>query len=162
MDADNNAVTPAHYKKQFGIETIDYLEAVCVGIPGDEAVAVGNAIKYLSRYRQKNPTNPKRDVEKALWYVQRLLTILEDKMHMESEDKAIRSGEIIYGVPQVDPNWLAEAIADSERRCDAMVPSPYEKNRKEDIEANAIVFPDPRQLHPALRGKPLGQTPTWK
>jgi hypothetical protein len=165
---DNNAVKPAHYKKAGGIETIDYLEAVCADIPGDEAVAVGNAIKYLSRYRQKNPTNPLRDVEKSLWYVQRLVQILKDKEEkakrgefmeylVDEADKLVNE-ELIYGVR----GWLAESIEDSTKRVDAMVPSPYEKNRKEDIEANAIVFPsvfpDPRQQHPALRD--LGQY--WK
>ena len=70
-------INPTHYKKG-NIETIDYLVAVCKDLSGDEAICVANAIKYLSRYRQKS-SSPQKDVEKAKWYVDKLIEILMSK-----------------------------------------------------------------------------------
>lgn len=66
-----DAINPAHYR-QGGIETIEYLEAIGVAEP----FCVGNAIKYLSRYKMKNGVT---DVKKAGWYIDRLIKILEAK-----------------------------------------------------------------------------------
>jgi hypothetical protein len=55
---------PAHYQRG-GIETIDYIRAT-LGPAGFEAYCVGNAIKYLSRYRDKNGAE---DLRKADVYL---------------------------------------------------------------------------------------------
>ena len=36
----------------------------------------GNAIKYIGRHKHKG--NPKEDIEKAIWYLQRYLETLDD------------------------------------------------------------------------------------
>lgn len=74
---DNNPVNPAHYRKAGGIETMDYIEAVCADLPGDEAPSVANVLKYVSRYRQKHEDDPARDLKKARWYLDRLIALVE-------------------------------------------------------------------------------------
>ena len=65
---------PQHYT-QGGIECIDALKAATVGKRGIEAVCVANVVKYLWRYEEKNGIE---DVRKAKWYVERLLSELEE------------------------------------------------------------------------------------
>ncbi len=62
-------INPNHYK-QGGVECIDALEAATVNLTGIEAVCTANAIKYLWRWKEKNGHE---DLEKALWYINRLL-----------------------------------------------------------------------------------------
>ena len=66
----NDNVNPNHYK-QGSVECIDALAAATVNLKGIEAVCTGNAIKYLWRWKEKNG---KEDLNKALWYINRLLT----------------------------------------------------------------------------------------
>ena len=66
---------PAHYT-QGGIECIDCIKSATVGKVGIEAFCVGNAIKYLFRYEEKNGIE---DVKKARWYIDRLIRELEEK-----------------------------------------------------------------------------------
>jgi hypothetical protein len=110
----DNPVNPAHYIKSGGIETIDYEEAVCADLPGDEAISVGNILKYVSRYRQKHPGDPSRDLRKARWYLDRLIEIVEKKTIVP-----------VGWAPQKLPEGTGVIVA---------------KNRKEDEEANAAVF----------------------
>ena len=65
---------PAHYT-QGGIECIDCIKSAIVGKVGIEAFCVGNAIKYLFRYEEKNGIE---DVKKARWYIDRLIKELEN------------------------------------------------------------------------------------
>lgn len=58
---------PTHYNTG-NIETIEYLESLGVA----EDFCAGNAIKYLSRYKHKGV--PLQDLEKAKWYVERLIS----------------------------------------------------------------------------------------
>ena len=53
---------PEHYT-QGEIECIDYIE------DKDMNYRIGNAIKYLTRYRDKG--TPVKDLEKAIWYINR-------------------------------------------------------------------------------------------
>lgn len=71
----DNVNHPAHYT-QGGIECIDALAAATVGKTGIAAVCVANAIKYLWRYEDKNGIE---DVEKARWYVDKLIQVLRDE-----------------------------------------------------------------------------------
>ena len=83
---------PSHYT-QGGIECIDALEAATSGLTGIEAVCTANAIKYLWRWKQKNGI---QDLEKARWYINRMIAKLagvestEHRMNLycekESED----------------------------------------------------------------------------
>ena len=66
---------PSHYT-QGVIECIDCIKSATVGKAGIEAFCVGNAIKYLFRYEEKNGIE---DVKKARWYIDRLIKELEEK-----------------------------------------------------------------------------------
>lgn len=61
---------PLHYN--YGkIEVIDFIMQTAVLYRGDQAVLVGNVLKYLARAPLKG--NMKQDLEKAIWYLKRLL-----------------------------------------------------------------------------------------
>jgi hypothetical protein len=79
----DNPVNPAHYQKRGGFEVIDFIEAICADLPGDEAALVMPIVKYVSRYRQKHPENPVRDLKKGLWFLDRLIKMVEAKMLAE-------------------------------------------------------------------------------
>tara|TARA_B100001093_G_scaffold256958_1_gene245744 strand:- start:12584 stop:12883 length:300 start_codon:yes stop_codon:yes gene_type:complete len=63
--------SPAHYNKA-GMETIDMIESVTGG--GFEAYLQGNILKYLCRYKYKNGVE---DLEKAKWYLNRLIQTIK-------------------------------------------------------------------------------------
>ena len=65
---------PSHYT-QGGIECIDCIKSAIVGKVGIEAFCVGNDIKYLFRYEEKNGIE---DVKKARWCIDRLIKELEN------------------------------------------------------------------------------------
>lgn len=69
----DNVLHPAHYN-QGCIECIEAIKAATVGKTGIEAFCVGNAIKYLWRYEEKNGLE---DVKKAQFYFNRLIQELE-------------------------------------------------------------------------------------
>jgi len=66
---------PAHYNVS-GIECIDYIKQV-LGVDGFIAYCQGNMIKYQHRHRYKN--NPVEDMEKAQWYLNRMLEAMREK-----------------------------------------------------------------------------------
>ena len=70
-DVDEDKVnSPLHYA--YGkIEVIDFIMQTAVLYRGDQAVLVGNVLKYLARAPLKG--NMKQDLEKASWYLKRLL-----------------------------------------------------------------------------------------
>lgn len=65
---------PDHYQSGNGLEVIDVIEAFTSDLKGAEAVCVGNALKYICRYKKKNGA---QDIKKAIWYLTRLLDKLE-------------------------------------------------------------------------------------
>lgn len=65
-----DAVNPDHYKTG-GIETIDYLQAK-LSTEAFEGFLAGNVLKYVSRYNKKNGVE---DLEKANWYLARLIKL---------------------------------------------------------------------------------------
>ena len=70
---------PFHYNHaDDGIECIDYIKQV-LGLDGFIDYCHGNVIKYQHRYRYK--TNPVEDMEKAQWYLARMLESLKEKHH---------------------------------------------------------------------------------
>ena len=60
---------PAHYNHG-EYETIDVIEDWSLGFH------CGNAIKYISRHKHKGSTV--RDIEKAIWYLERYLDTIQD------------------------------------------------------------------------------------
>ena len=69
----NMVDNPPHYN-QAGIECIDAIEAATGD--GFEHYLQGNIIKYVWRYRYKNGTE---DLQKAQWYLNKLIKIIERK-----------------------------------------------------------------------------------
>jgi hypothetical protein len=69
----DNVNSPKHYNPA-GIECIDAIEAATDD--GFEHYLQGNIIKYVWRYRYKNGTE---DLQKAQWYLSKLIKILERK-----------------------------------------------------------------------------------
>lgn len=69
MQSDNLDMvnSPAHYNKA-GIETIDIIQSVTGD--GFETYLQGNILKYICRYKYKNGVE---DLEKARWYLNRLI-----------------------------------------------------------------------------------------
>ena len=65
--------SPPHYN-QAGIECIDAIRAATDD--GYEYYLQGNIIKYLWRYRYKNGV---QDLEKAQWYLQKLIEEITDE-----------------------------------------------------------------------------------
>ncbi len=61
-------INPDHYKFG-GIETIDYIKAKLTE-EAFEGYLVGNILKYVSRYKEKNGLE---DLHKAEWYLCRLI-----------------------------------------------------------------------------------------
>lgn len=67
---------PSHYQSKNGIEVIDVIEAFTEDLEGIEAVCTANAIKYLCRWNKKNGV---QDLEKSIWYIQKLINVLKSK-----------------------------------------------------------------------------------
>lgn len=63
---------PAHYLAN-GVEVIDFIESHKLGFSD------GNAVKYLVRAGKKNPDTEIEDLEKALWYIDRLCAKYEKR-----------------------------------------------------------------------------------
>ena len=69
--ADESPVdSPSHYT-QGGIETIDAIGAITAGYDGEDAFCAGNVAKYIARAPFKD--NKAEDLQKALWYLKRLI-----------------------------------------------------------------------------------------
>jgi hypothetical protein len=65
---------PPHYTAG-KVECIDALEAA-LGPEGFNGYCRGNAIKYL--WRSEHKGNPAQDLEKARWYIDRLISTVEE------------------------------------------------------------------------------------
>ncbi len=73
---------PKHYTKG-SIECIDAIEASMTK-EGFTGYLKGNVIKYMWRYKNKN--NPVEDLEKAIWYLQKLHSVVF-KIEYASEEE---------------------------------------------------------------------------
>jgi len=66
--------SPSHYK-QFGREVIDTMQGMSTPEEFKGYLKL-NAVKYISRYQGKNGVE---DLEKAIWYVNKLKAVLEEE-----------------------------------------------------------------------------------
>lgn len=74
-DAETDNVNhPNHYQSESGLEVIDVIKAFTVGLEDYEAVATGNALKYLCRWKKKNGIE---DLKKTVWYINDLIKYME-------------------------------------------------------------------------------------
>jgi hypothetical protein len=62
---DYDYINPNHYKTEKGIESIDVIEAFELDF------CLGNAVKYILRSGKKPDQPIERDLEKAIWYLNR-------------------------------------------------------------------------------------------
>lgn len=69
----NDPINPNHYK-QGGLESIDAIKAF-MSEEAFKGFLKGNCQKYLFRYEQKNGIE---DLKKCQWYLERLISILEE------------------------------------------------------------------------------------
>ena len=74
MEATDNVNHPNHYTAG-DIECIDAIEAAVTGLTGIEAVLTGNIMKYIWRWKYKNGLE---DLNKAKWYLERLIKLNEE------------------------------------------------------------------------------------
>ena len=89
-------INPNHYK-QGDIECIDAIESAVVGKSGPEAVQVGNILKYLWRYEEKNGIE---DIKKCRWYLERLIKIVEKKKATAKTDV-----KPTFGILESNETW---------------------------------------------------------
>ena len=65
---------PPYYRKDTGYEAIDVIEA------WDLNFNLGNTVKYISRNGLKDPDKYIEDLEKARWYLDREISIRNQKL----------------------------------------------------------------------------------
>lgn len=76
----DNVNKPQHYC--YGkYECIDVLQDILKDVSGVEAFCIGNAIKYLWRYKHKNG---EEDLKKARWYLDKAIQLNEDKIDFQN------------------------------------------------------------------------------
>jgi|TARA_R110001583_G_scaffold140216_1_gene292405 hypothetical protein len=77
LDDDYDVVNnPPHYNIGGDIECVDYIKQV-LGVDGFISYCQGNMIKYQHRHRYK--LKPVEDMEKAQWYLNRMLETMKEK-----------------------------------------------------------------------------------
>jgi len=62
-----NPIKPDHYKLPNGLQVIDLIEDWGLGFHA------GNALKYMMRAGKKDGNSAEQDIDKAIWYLQRLV-----------------------------------------------------------------------------------------
>ena len=79
-----------HYSR-LSIEPIQFIEANGLGY------SEGNVVKYISRWKNKNGLE---DLNKAKWYVERLIQVEEERLAQERRDElAEKLADLSYGDP---------------------------------------------------------------
>lgn len=69
---------PSHYQSTNGIEVIDVIAAFTEELSGIVAFDIGNVIKYVCRFSNKNGVE---DLKKAKWYLEHAIANLEEGTH---------------------------------------------------------------------------------
>jgi hypothetical protein len=73
----NNMQEQVNHPKHYGGQENTY-EAIKVIEAWDLGFHLGNAVKYISRAGKKSPETKKQDLEKAIWYLRRELTKMQE------------------------------------------------------------------------------------
>lgn len=71
----SNAINPNYYKKG-NVEAFDFIMECVKFMPPKEACCVKDIMKYVIRYNEKNGVE---DLEKAKWYLTKLIEIVEER-----------------------------------------------------------------------------------
>jgi len=80
-------INPSYYKRG-NFETIDVILDITQHLDGDEGYLIGNVIKYVSRYDEKNGIE---DLEKARWYLNKLIELLKENGKLYNSDLPTRA-----------------------------------------------------------------------
>ena len=76
--------SPAHYTQGRCGEAIDVIEDVIKDAPDPiTGMLLGNTLKYLLRVWHKYPDNPNQDLGKAQWYLNRVISHLQNQQNKE-------------------------------------------------------------------------------
>lgn len=75
---------PPHYTAG-KYETIDIIEDV-LSIEGLKGMCIGNALKYLTRAGKKYPDKEIEDLKKAVWYINKIIEVMENNKIMEENN----------------------------------------------------------------------------
>ena len=78
----NTVAHPKHYSGK--IECIDCIESAVAELNGFEGFLAGNVIKYVFRFKRKNG---KEDLQKAEWYLCKLMEMQEDNEQEDNENE---------------------------------------------------------------------------
>lgn len=78
---ENAVKRPSHYMLEDGTEVKNHIRSI-LGDDGFKSWAIGNAIKYVSRYKDKG--KPIQDLKKAQENIQMVIDVLDDQ---ESDGK---------------------------------------------------------------------------
>ena len=78
----NTVAHPKHYSGK--IECIDCIESAVADLNGFEGFLAGNVIKYVFRFKRKNG---KDDLQKAEWYLSKLMEMQEDNEQEDNENE---------------------------------------------------------------------------
>lgn len=78
----NTVAHPKHYSGK--IECIDCIESAVADLNGFEGFLAGNVIKYVFRFKRKNG---KEDLQKAEWYLSKLMEMQEDNEQEDNENE---------------------------------------------------------------------------
>ena len=78
----NTVAHPKHYSGK--VECIDCIESAVADLNGFEGFLAGNVIKYVFRFKRKNG---KEDLQKAEWYLSKLMEMQEDNEQDDNENE---------------------------------------------------------------------------
>ena len=78
----NTVAHPKHYSGK--IECIDCIESAVADLNGFEGFLAGNVIKYVFSFKRKNG---KEDLQKAEWYLSKLMEVQEDNKQEDNENE---------------------------------------------------------------------------
>ena len=78
----NTVAHPKHYSGK--IECINCIESAVSELNGFEGFLAGNVIKYVFRFKRKNG---KEDLQKAEWYLSKLMEMQEDNEQDDNENE---------------------------------------------------------------------------
>ncbi len=94
MDKKEMVNHPAHYQSKAGIEVIDVMEAFTADLQGAEAVNTCQIIKYILRW--KNKDKPLEDLKKCKWYLERLISHVENPVVYDNRDPYMGDIELLF------------------------------------------------------------------
>lgn len=87
-----NHINPDHYKLANGMEVIDLTETL--------DFCTGNVVKYVVRAGTKQDQPKLRDLQKSLWYLQRLIANEEERLRKEAlQGKLVNNEASSYTEP---------------------------------------------------------------